>query len=371
MAQVEFSPPKPPTPFPVWNKSPYNTSDCDQTAKAITTNITLGVTPTVTILTTSLGTAGWNGGVLAPNGNIYFAPGTADKIVKLNPVTDTFSLIGSSLGGLTGKYLSGVLAPNGYIYFMPGRNGNILKVDPNTDIVTTISAAYGNALANGCILSPQGNIYTVPQTNSSIVKLDTSTDTLSTIARPSVNISSNLWCGAILAEDGKIYMMPNSCNAVLELDPATDAMTTYVVYDTALRNQYLGAVLGPNGLMYGIPNEGFQMMTFNPISKEAVFTPSGGYCYGGTLGPDGVIYMNSFATDVVPTYNTLNNTYTNLSATGRPTSGYWYGGGGVKSANGTIYLSGNNTAGTFVKISFSGNYNPSTDWLLSRQINKF
>jgi streptogramin lyase len=282
-------------------------------------------------------------------------------------------LVGPTFSTATGKYLSGVLAPNGYIYFMPGRNGNVLKLDPATDNVTQIAASYGNALANGCILSPQGVIYTVPQTNSVIVKLDTSTDTLSTIPRPSVNVSSNLWCGAVLAADGKIYMVPNSCNAVLELDPATDAITTHVVYDTALRNQYLGAVLGPDGLVYGIPNESFQVMAFDPVSKTATFTSDGGYAYGGALGPNGTIYGTGFIVNTIPTFDTLDNTTETFTVVGRPlfNGGYWYGGGAIMALNGNVYITGNNTSGIFAKVTFPGTNTIDPNWVLSRQSNKF
>lgn len=362
--------------FPAWNKTPYTADDCKQFVQALRTNLITGtnnqpLTKTITVLTPSLGTSGWNGGVVAPTGNIYFAPGSATQIAKLDPTTDTFSLVGPSLSGLTGKYLSGVLAPNGYIYFMPGRNGNVLKLDPATDTVTQITAAYGNALANGCILSPQGNIYTVPQTNSVIVKLDTSTDTLSTITRPTTNITSNLWCGAVLAEDGKIYIMPNSCNTVIELDPATDAMTQYTVYNTSLRNQYLGAVLGPNGLIYAIPNESFQQMIFNPITKTATFKPSSGYGYGGTLGPDGTVYGCGFIINNLPMFNTLDDTKSDSTISGRPTSGYWYGGGAIMALNGTVYVSANNTTSKFIKIEFSGSNTLDPNWVLARQVNKF
>lgn len=361
--------------FPAWNKTPYTADDCKQFVQALRTNLITGtnsspLTTTISTLTPSLGTAGWNGGVVAPTGMIYFAPGSATNIAKLDPTTDTFSLVGPTFSTATGKYLGGVLAPNGYIYFMPGRNGNILKLNPADDSVTQITAAYGNALANSCILSPQGNIYTIPQTNSVIVKLDTSTDTLSTITRPSVNVSGNLWCGAALAEDGKIYMMPTSCNAVVELDPATDIMKTYEVFNTSLRNQYLGAVLGPNGLIYAIPNESFQVMTFDPIRKTAAFKASGGYAYGGTMGPDGVVYMNSAY--YLPTVNTLDNSTPSYTVAGRPAPGtFWYGGGAIMALNGNVYISGNNTAGTFTKITYSGTNTLDPNWVLARQVNKF
>jgi streptogramin lyase len=363
-----------PTAFPVWDKSPYLTSDSVALVEALRTNRLKGSTPTVSTITASVGTSGWNGGTVAPNGNIYFPPGSATQIAKLNPTTDTFSLVGPVFSTATQKYICGVLAPNGYIYFIPNRAGNVLKLNPATDVVTQITAGFGNGAFNGAILSPQGVIYGVPQTVGVILRLDTATDIITAITPPTVNVIGNKWCGAALAADGKIYMIPGSANAVLELDPATDAMTTYVVYDTALRNQYQGTVLGPNGLLYGIPNESFQVMIFNPVTKTASFVSTlggGGYMYGGAMGPDGVIYMQGWANNSVMGFDTITNQKTMYYPAGKPTSGIWYGGGGVMALNGAVYLPANNTTQVFTKITFSGTYSIDSDWPLSRQVNHF
>ena len=58
----------------------------------------------------------WVGGVLAPNGKIYFTPYSSSQILELNPNTLTTQLVGSSYSGST-KWVGGVLAPNGKIYF--------------------------------------------------------------------------------------------------------------------------------------------------------------------------------------------------------------------------------------------------------------
>ena len=40
----------------------------------------------------------YSGGVLAPNGKIYFAPYGASQILELNPTTNTTQLVGSAYG---------------------------------------------------------------------------------------------------------------------------------------------------------------------------------------------------------------------------------------------------------------------------------
>jgi hypothetical protein len=45
------------------------------------------------------GGARWNGGILAPNGLIYFSPYNANQILKLDPATNQTSLVGSIYSG--------------------------------------------------------------------------------------------------------------------------------------------------------------------------------------------------------------------------------------------------------------------------------
>jgi hypothetical protein len=57
------------------------------------------------------------GGVLAPNGDIYFVPVGADRGQKISAagVVSTYSLVYTT----SSAYAGGVLAPNGDIHFVP------------------------------------------------------------------------------------------------------------------------------------------------------------------------------------------------------------------------------------------------------------
>ena len=60
------------------------------------------------------------GGVLGPNGLIYFIPYWANHIGILNPSSNSFSTLDiSSFISSNYKYFGGVLGPNGLIYFIP------------------------------------------------------------------------------------------------------------------------------------------------------------------------------------------------------------------------------------------------------------
>ena len=69
----------------------------------------------------------WSGGVLAPNGKIYFIPFNASQILMFDPLTNSISLVGNTYIG-SNKWNGGVLAPNGKIYFTPHVGPRILEL---------------------------------------------------------------------------------------------------------------------------------------------------------------------------------------------------------------------------------------------------
>jgi streptogramin lyase len=82
---------------------------------------------------------------LGSDGIIYMVPHNADKIGVLNPATQTFSIMDSTISG-TDKYYGGVLGPDGIIYMVPFRANNIGVLNPATRTFTTIAIAWGQVL---------------------------------------------------------------------------------------------------------------------------------------------------------------------------------------------------------------------------------
>ena len=115
------------------------------------------------------------GGVLAPNGKIYFVPSDASQILELNPTTNTTQLVGSIFTE-TAKWNGGVLAPNGKIYFAPYNASQILELNPTTNTTQLVGKAYTEtAKWAGGVLAPNGKIYFVPSTASQILELNPTT----------------------------------------------------------------------------------------------------------------------------------------------------------------------------------------------------
>jgi len=112
------------------------------------------------------------GGVLAPNGKIYFTPYNSTQVLELDPSTNTTSLIGSVYSG-TDKWAGGVLAPNGKIYFSPIDYNQVLELDPSTNTTSLIGSVYsGTAKWIGGVLAPNGKIYFTPFSKTQIMQLN-------------------------------------------------------------------------------------------------------------------------------------------------------------------------------------------------------
>jgi len=263
-------------------------------------NPTTGVTSNLTGGATYI-SAGWAKGLLAPNGNIYFAPNAASNILVLNPTTGvTSNLTGGA--NYAGGYAGGVLAPNGNIYFPPVGAANILVLNPTTGVTSNITggATFTSNGWNGGILAPNGNIYFCPYVAQNILVLNPTTGVTSNItggANYTGWSGSGGWTGATLAPNGNIYFTPYGATNILVLNPTT-GVTSNITGGATYGGAYVGGVLAPNGNIYFTPNVAQNILVLNPttgvtsnLTGGATFPASGASWYGGVLALDGNIYF--------------------------------------------------------------------------------
>ena len=243
------------------------------------------------------------GGVLAPNGKIYCTPGNSSLLKVIDPSNNTVTVINSTFPKGPDNtnvyyigYQGGVLAPNGKIYFIPNwinsntstRNTIMRVVDPTNDTVSSINGVYGGH-SGGCV-APNGKIYCAPSNYSIISIIDPSTSSVSSIFAP-----SSIGTGFALAPNGKLYCISSFTSSFLVVDPATDTCTTYPA-----TGGYLGQVLGSDGRIYGVnyatatatfvgiidPDAN----TFTTLSNLAISMSNANYTTG-LLHPNGKIYF--------------------------------------------------------------------------------
>ena len=234
-------------------------------------------------------TGGWVGGTLAPNGKIYCAPLNATNVLVVDPINQTTSnLVGAATYPASGNYSwqSSVLAPNGLIYMPPAGATTVLVVNPITNTTSNMAFTAGSTYQTngwiGAVLHPNGKIYCAPYSATSVLIIDpvagtTNTTTLALAATASAGVAAYTtpagWSGATLGADGKIYCSPHLATSFLVIDPVAGTTSNLAVTN----NTTPGAVLAPNGKIYGIPRGSATttlVVTFSGLSQ----LPSSNYC---------------------------------------------------------------------------------------------
>lgn len=234
----------------------------------------------------------YNGGVVAPNGKIYFIPYFSADIMILDPATNTFSNISAGpLPLVENKYFGGVLASNGKIYCVPRASAitTVLIIDPTTNTIDTTSITVpGTTRWAGPALAPNGKIYCVPADALTVLVVDPSTNTTATIAT-----TGGGYEGAVLAPNGKIYGIPFSATSVLEINPATNTVANIGSLGTG--NKWSGGALGLDGKIYGMPANSTSVLIIDPAGPSTDVTSITGIagnnkCRGGVAALNGKIY---------------------------------------------------------------------------------
>jgi len=112
------------------------------------------------ILSVSVTSNAYSGGVLVPDGRVVFVQSNCTNIGIFNPVTTAFT----SITGVQPGYNGGVLLPNGNVFFVP-QNSNIGLFNPVTSkFSNTGQTLYGQSY-NG-VLAPEG-VWLTPSKYSS------------------------------------------------------------------------------------------------------------------------------------------------------------------------------------------------------------
>jgi hypothetical protein len=347
-------------------------------ASGTITNIQKTRVADVTTIPIAVGDNKYAGGVLAPNGKIYMAPLGANRVLIIDPTTnsiDTTSIAGFSTGG--NKWNIPVLAPNGKIYCPPYSATSVLIIDPVTNtadanIITGLTGTY-----SGSVLAPNGKIYGIPHSATNVLIIDPVTNTADTTLKGLPG--SAKWQGGVLAPNGKIYCIPQESTSVLIIDPEspvsaipgviastasyTDStklftcpgasfLTSVTIGDniliTTASASYIGYVqsissntqltfiyaLGLNlavGVITGIQKT--RKVDLTTITGPELSGSS--KWVGGVLAPNGKIYGIPHSSSSVLIIDPITNTIDTTTITGLSGNLKWYG--GVLGFDGKIY----------------------------------
>jgi hypothetical protein len=317
---------------------------------------------------------GWMGGVLAPNGNIYFAPYQATNILVLNPTTSVTSNLTGGATYTSSGWSGGVLAPNGNIYFVPNFATNILVLNPTTGVTSNLTggATYTTQGWNGGVVAPNGNIYFAPRVAANFLVLNPTTGVTSNLTG-GATYTTNGWQGAVLGPDGNIYCVPGNATNILVLNPITGVTSNLTGGGTYTTNGWSGGILAANGNIYFTPASATNILVLNTATKvTSNLTGGGTYTagawYGSVLGPTGNIYCVPSGGTNILVLNPTTGVTSNLTGGATYTSSSWWA--GVLAPNGNIYCAPWNTTNV-LKINFAGlSQTPSSSYCLSPYANK-
>lgn len=219
-------------------------------------------------------------------------------------VTFEFTKMSLTIGTVH-KYAGGILAQNGKIYCVPYSVSTAIVINTNTDTAYNVdwsATVTANQSYKGAALAPNGKIYCVPYRDNNILVIDPNTDTCSkTVVDVSAILPSDIalgnlkWSGAVLAPNGKIYGIPLGSKVFLIIDTATNIATTSNLGLTLGSDNFQGAVLAPNGKIYCAPYNSKDVAIIDPATDTATMLDcglsSGGAKYSNAvLAADGKIY---------------------------------------------------------------------------------
>jgi hypothetical protein len=283
----------------------------------------------------------YQGGVLAPNGFIYMLPGLSKNVLKIDPVTDSITIIATiPIPGNLFIAFGGVVAQNGKIYCAPEDVSFVLIIDTITDTVDYTSIT-GITTCIGAVVAPNGLIVMIKRNNGFHI-INPQTNTYISLTVPGVPSSELNFSGGVLAPNGKIYAIPRDYTRVVVLDPVTLVVTTPAGLNGITSYICRCGALASNGKIYGFPTNGAKLLVINPSNdtfvEVAIAGLLGDSSRGGVLAPNGKLYSSprdqNFTCIIDPVTNTVD--YTTIKGFALPGIGGMFS-GSVVAPNGNIY----------------------------------
>lgn len=223
----------------------------------------------------------WQGGALAENDCIYYAPSSAQTVLKVNTLTDLYSLISTSATSQVAKYGGAVVSSvNGKVYFNPQNATAVMVIDPDDDssyFFDSTGVVADNTAGNlgaglkfyGLYEGADGRIYCIPYDSTEVMVINPVNDSISYIdttgvtTRGAGNLSGSAkWdCGFVHGD--YIYGVPSTATDMLKINTLTGAVSRIGTFPVGT-NKWALATLGPNDRVYIFPYIDNRIIKFNP-----------------------------------------------------------------------------------------------------------
>ena len=190
------------------------------------------------------------GVVLSEDGKTIFAiPAHASHVLKFDTVTQKACLVGNNLGTDLWKWTGGVRGNDGMIYGIPHAASHVLRFNPETNR----SDLVGDDLTRG---GNQRKVSSANPLTSPIIWLETK-----------AMGHDPKWNGGVLGPDGIIYGIPCGEKRMLRFDPDSERSERV---GNEVRGQWTGGVYVPrDGCIYAPPRAGTRMLRYHLESRTA------------------------------------------------------------------------------------------------------
>jgi streptogramin lyase len=181
-----------------------------------------------------------------------------------------------------------------------------------------------------------------------------------TITQPNVSTTiggTGRCLGAILAPNGRLFGIPSGLTSNLYIDTATDTVVTFSNGSSLGTAGWSGGALGANGIIYTVPNANATFMAIDPVAlTQTVYTTAaGGWTFtssgwaGAVLAPNGKIYCGPASANNILCINPATNTASNVPTAGKPSISATACYSAILAPNGFIYFTPF-TATRFIKF---------------------
>lgn len=247
------------------------------------------------------------GGILHSNAKVYAIPFNATQVLEYDPITRTATLFGSLSG--TSKFMGGALASTGKFMVAPFDSLVAAEIDPVTKTIVTFGNFAGLGKWSGIVAGTNGSVYAIPYNDNRVLRIVGSTRATSFIAVSGVTGNAKWRGGVFSPKNSLIIGVPHSNNRLLLINPTAGTATLGVVLAPE-GVTFSGAVCGPDGNIYFIPDNATTIYVYDPlttlVTTFGVLPEGEGKWKGGTLAPNGKIYCMPHNYDAILEIDTYN-----------------------------------------------------------------
>lgn len=237
----------------------------------------------------------------------------------------------------TTVYAGGVFLPDGRVLCVPENSSNVLFYNPSTMLCTQIKITGSNFC--GGVLCPNGNVVLVPGTSSNIGLLNPFNYSYSNI-KTNVPTSVATFQGGVLGPAGNVVMVPAGSANIGEFSP-TSLIYSNMVSSGVASGTLAGGTLLPNGTVFMTANIGPNSIIYNSTTLAVTNVTTGtSPMRSCVLSPNGNVVglPSSYLVSNIIVYSSVSSSYSNI-----PTNGATFI-GGCLSPVGTIICAPVNTS---------------------------